>query len=98
MLLTVEFDASADIIDVPAFIIMNVEHYRENFLKWLSDTSNKHAYWWYYENGKIRGLNYRSDALVEWLNAFPLADSNEKAKIISSHVSEYDDTIPSIFF
>ena len=66
MRLFVEFDVSADIIDVPRDVLDNREHLRQRFLKWLYDPNVKHKYWTTF-NGH-RGVCYRSDAFVEWLN------------------------------
>jgi len=97
MLLITKFDISADIIDVPPFIINDIKSYQEQFFIWLCDKNNDHAYW-HYQGGKKYGLNYRSNALIEWLNTFPLADYSEKAEAVEIDVSEYDKALPSIFF
>ena len=97
MLLLVRFDCGADIIDVPQFIIDNVEDYQREFTAWLSDKNIDHAYW-HYENGVKYGVSFRSDALVEWLNKFPLADNSDKAKSVVVGIGKYDKALPSIFF
>ncbi|MCL2199488.1 MAG: hypothetical protein FWB80_11240 [Defluviitaleaceae bacterium] len=97
MLLAVCFDAGSDIIEVPEFIGANAEDYRGQFLVWLCDKNNNHDYW-ICKDGDKWGLSYRSDALVEWLNSFPLSDNDEKARIIVTFVWEYNEDIPSIFF
>jgi len=97
LLLIVRFDMGADIVDTPPFIVESAEEYRKHFLQWLGDKNNNHRYW-YYHNGVKFGLDYRSEAFVEWLNAFPLADNAEKARVVAAHVYEYDETLPSIFF
>ena len=97
MLLIIRFDVDADIIDVPQSIVTNAESYQTQFLDWISNKDNNHAYW-HYVNGEKWGLCYRSDALVEWLNTFPLATSSEEAKIIDNKVKEFDEKLPSLFF
>ena len=98
MQMFVEFDINADIIDVPQSVIDNREDLRSRFLKWLYDKSVKHKYWHTFKDGS-RGVMYRSDAFVEWLNKKVLSDSEQKAAIVEQHVSrdgEYP--LPSIFF
>ena len=97
MLMVIKFDVGADIIDVPQSVIENADEYQKKFSEWLFDKNADHSYW-RYENGKKFGCNYRSDALVEWLNAFPLSDSEEIAKIVAVHVNEFDKTLPYLFF
>ena len=97
MRLFVEFDVSADVIDVPKFVIDNREHIRQRFLKWLYDPSVKHKYWTTF-NGH-RGVCYRSDAFVEWLNETVLKDSAQKAVIVQQYVSVNNKQhLPSVFF
>ena len=47
---------------------------------------------------KYRGVKYRSDAFVEWLNKKVLMDGMEKASILEEHVYEYTDDIPKLVF
>lgn len=103
MLLLIEFDFDADIIDVPETIIDNREIYRKQFLRWLHNSGTKHRYW---VRGKKHaekefvGLCYRADAFVEWLNKKVLDKNIEKATIIQSHVAieDYKNILPSVFF
>jgi len=97
MLIVTKFDVDADIIDAPLSVIEHAEDLQEQFFKWLFDKNVNHSYWWY-ENGLKFGCSYRSNAFIEWLNAFPLKNGDEKATIISTHVAEYDKTLPSLFF
>lgn len=96
MLLVTQFDIDADIIDVPQTIVENAEYFQDQFLKWLYNESVNHSYW-SYKDGKKYGLIYRSDAFVEWLNKYPLKNS-QKAKIVSQHLSEYEKALPILFF
>ena len=97
MLLLVEFDVSADIIDVPQSVIDDRERLSRRFLKWLHDPGVKHKYWTTFSGH--RGLCYRSDALVEWLNKTVLKDSDQKAAIIEQYVSVNNEQhLPSVFF
>ena len=99
MLLVVRLDGSADTIDVPQFIIDDLESYKKQFSDWLCDKSVDHSYWAFTDgNGVKYGLSYRSDALVEWLNAFPLHNTKEKASIVEFDKDEYDTSLPSVFF
>jgi len=97
MLLLIRFDADADIIDIPQFVIAIAESYQTQFLEWLCNKDNHHAYW-HYINGEKWGLCYRSDAFVEWLNAFHLATSSEKAKTMETYVNEWDVNLPVLYF
>jgi hypothetical protein len=85
MLLIVDFSIDTDIIDVPQFIVDDVESYQTQFLDWLFDKTIDHAYW-EYRDGEKYGCNYRSEAFVEWLNAHPLCEMQEKAKVVSSYL------------
>ncbi|WP_292380353.1 hypothetical protein [Methanosarcina sp. UBA289] len=97
MLLVIQFDIDADIIDVPQTIIENAGHYQDQFHKWLSNKAVNHSYW-FYKDGKKYGLIFRSDAFVEWLNKYPLKENSQKAKIVSQHSSEYEKALPILFF
>ena len=102
MLMLVEFDLDADIIDVPQHVIDYRNRYRNQFYKWLSDPSVKHKYWRKVpkkDGGFYMGLCYRSDAFLEWLNR-KLRKTGEQATLVEAHVSieEYHDQLPSIFF
>ena len=71
MKMIVEFDIGADIIDVPQSVIDNRENLRTHFLKWLYDKNTKYKYWVEMKDStgkKMRGVCYRSNAFVEWLN------------------------------
>lgn len=66
MLVKVQFDIDADLIDCSNEIWNNIDKYRTEYLKWLFDKNNDHKYWVYKNGGKF-GCCYRSDAFVEWL-------------------------------
>ena len=98
MRMFIEFDIDADIIDVPQSVIDNKDHLRSCFLKWLYDKSVKHKYWHTFKDGS-KGVLYRSDAFVEWLNKKFLKDSAQKAIIIEQHVAiEGKRDMPAVFF
>ena len=98
MKLLVQFDVNADVIDVPQSVVEQKDLYRSRFYKWLSNESVRHSYWVTFQNGS-RGLRFRSEAFVQWLNKKILRDSEEKAVIVRQYVAadEYAD-LPSIFF
>lgn len=101
MKLILEFDFDADVIEVPQYVLENKEILRKRFLKWLYSKQTRHKYWVILRdsNGrKYRGVRYRSDAFVEWLNKKVLMDGMEKASILEEHVYEYADDIPKLFF
>lgn len=97
MLLFVEFDISADIIDVPQKVIDNRELLRHHFIKWLLNPDVKKKYTATI-NGH-RGLCYRSEAFVDFLNKKVLKDSGQKAFIVEQYVSvKNEQNLPSVFF
>ena len=98
MLLFVEFDINADIIDVPQEIIDNRDILRRRFLNWIYNKNVKHSYWHTFPGGE-RGLIYRSDAFVEFLNRKVLKDSPQKAVIVQQEIPlEQKQDLPSVFF
>ena len=98
MQMMLEFDINADIIDVPQFIIENRELYRSRFLKWLYDKNIHHKYWVKFPDGD-KGLCYRADAFVEWLNKKILKGSTDRAEIVLEEVDiDAYRHLPSVFF
>lgn len=101
MKLVVEFDVDVDIIDVPKTVIDNKDILQKKFLRWLYNKNSKHDYWKIikYDNGSsFCGLQYRSDAFVNWLNKKVLADVNETATIVELHANNPPDNLPKISF
>ena len=101
MKMVVEFDIGADIIDVPQSVIDNRERLRTRFLKWLFDKNTKHKYWVEMKDStgtKLRGVCYRSNAFVEWLNKKVLSKTGESAVVLAENIFEYPDDLPKIFF
>ena len=97
MLLLVEFDINADIIDVPQMVIDNRELLRRQFIKWLNSPDIKKKYT-ATTNGN-RGLCYRSEALVEFLNKKVLHNFEQKAVIVQQEVPVHNEqNLPSVFF
>ena len=99
--MVVEFDISADVIEVPQSVIDNREHLRTRFLKWLYDEKTKHKYWVEMKDStgkKLRGVCFRSNAFVEWLNKKVLSKAEETAVVLAENVFEYPDDLPKIFF
>lgn len=101
MKLILEFDFDADVIEVPQYVLENREVLRKRFLKWLYSGQTRHKYWVTVrdvDGKKFRGVKYRSDAFVEWLNKKVLMDGMEKASILEEHVHEYAEDIPKLVF
>ena len=97
MLLFVEFDVSADIIDVPQWVIDDRQQLSGKFIKWLFSPEVKPKYRKTI-NGHT-GVCYRSDAFVEWLNKKILKESQQKASVVEQYVSiENTQNLPSVFF
>lgn len=82
----VDFSTDADIIECPKWIVPELESYQANFLEWLFDKKNNHAYW-VYKNGEKYACRYRSQAFVEWINMFVLQDNLEKSSVLEVCVS-----------
>ena len=98
MLLFVEFDINADLIDVPQSVIDDREDLSRRFLKWLYDKNSNHRYWYTFPGGE-KGVMYRSDAFVEFLNSQVLMDSAQKAAIVQQEIPrENKQNLPSVFF
>ena len=101
MKLLIEFDVYSDIVDVPEFVIKDIQKYRNKFLDWLYNPKIKHKYWRIGRDAsgrRFKGVCYGSDAFIEWLNAKVLKDSEEKATLVESE-TEYDgNDYPKIFF
>ena len=98
MLLFVKFDINADIIDVPQQIIDDREILRRRFLKWLYNKNTKHNYWYTFPGGE-KGVIFRSEAFVEFLNKKVLRNSMQKAVIVQQEIPlENIQNLPSIFF
>ena len=99
--LLVIIDYDADIIEVPMYVINNKEQLRLRFLRWLYNRFIRHKYWVKSKTGiGYRGVRYRSDAFVEWLNKKVLDKSEERAAVLQEHVTieDYKNELPSIFF
>ena len=47
---------------------------------------------------KLRGVCFRSNAFVEWLNKKVLSKAEETAVVLAENVFEYPDDLPKIFF
>ena len=91
MKMIVEFDISADLIEVPAHVVENRERLRRQFLKWLTGWEGSRRW------RKGGCYCYRSDAFVEWLNKKVLP-REEQAKVLETMLRDWDETLPSIFF
>ena len=86
----VEFDISADLIQVPEWVVRDRESLRRRFLKWLTGFEGSRRY------RKGGCYCYRSDAFVYWLNKKVL--EGEQARVVQEYLREWDETLPSIFF
>lgn len=90
MQMIVEFDISADLIEVPEWVVRDRERLRQRFLKWLMGYEGSRRY------RKGGCYCYRSDAFVYWLNQKVL--EGEQARVVQEYLREWDETLPSIFF
>ena len=101
MKLILQFDLDADIIEVPQSVVENRLLLQKRFTKWLYNKQTKHQYLTVYRDNRgneIRGVKYRSNAFVEWLNKKVIHEECEKARIVAEHVSEYPAELPVLYF
>ena len=97
MLLFVEFDINADLIDVPQSVIDDRDNLSRRFLKWLYSPEVKPRYLVTFNGHRV--VCYRSEAFVEYLNSNALTDSKQKAKIVQQEIPrENKQNLPSVFF
>ena len=90
MQMIVEFDISADLIEVPQWVVRDREKLRRQFLKWLTGLEGSHRY------RKGGCWCYRSEAFVYWLNKRVL--KCEQARVVQEQLGAWDESLPSIFF
>ena len=99
----VELDLHADIIDIPDPVALKIKKHRNRFLDWMYDRNNNHGYWVKGSNGKgswFWGVQYDTEAFVQWLNKYVIKDACEKAVVIERNldVNDYDGVMLRIFF
>lgn len=99
----VALDCYADIIDIPDHVAIRIKKHRNQFLNWIYNKNNNHGYWVKASDGKggwFYGVQYGSDAFVDWLNTKVIKDSNDKAVVVERNldISEYKGDMPYIFF
>ena len=87
----VEFDISADRIQVPEWVVRDRELLRRRFFKWLCGEEGSRRY------RKGGCWCYRSDAFVYWLNKKVLKNG-EQAAVLETMLHTWDESLPSIFF
>ncbi len=85
-----------DIIEVP-YNIFELEKIQSDFFKWIFDKNINHKYW-IIENGEKKYCSYGTDAFIDWLNDTILRDNNEKAYILKSNTSNYNENDKSLYF
>lgn len=87
------YENDCDYIYCPENISISKSEIKQAFYNWIDNTEDEHPFW-VYEDG-FKGLNYRGDAIVYWLNKYIINDkeSIDKAKLLdsfSSKILEYD--------
>ena len=78
-------DGYGDIIEIPDPVALNIKKFRNQFLDWLYDKSNKHPYWVKGDDGNggwFYGVCYDTSAFVEWLNEHIIKNKYEPAIIV----------------
>ena len=91
MQMIVEFDISADLIEVPEWVVRDRERLRQRFFKWLMGFEGSRRY------RKGGCYCYRSDAFVYWLNRKVLRDG-DRAQVLEVGLGDWDRDLPAIFF
>ncbi|MDR7313843.1 hypothetical protein [Brevibacillus nitrificans] len=61
----------------------DIHRLRKEFLAWLYDVQIDHPFW-EYQDGEKFAVNYRSNALVYWLNRHRFRSGAAKAKMIGT--------------
>jgi len=94
----VEMTFDADIIEIPKELVHDLIKIQEEFDEWIHDKSVNHSYWIYKHNKKYCPC-FRGDAFVEYINNFVLEkDAKERAKVLEEYITDYDKSLPSIWF
>lgn len=70
-----------DYIYCPENISISKSEINQKFYNWIDNTDDDHPFW-VYEDG-IKGLCYRGDAIVYWLNKY-IINNKEDAKLLDS--------------
>ncbi|MED1793701.1 MULTISPECIES: hypothetical protein [Brevibacillus] len=84
MIIQVHFSAhDFELISCSAKVGRDIHRLRREFLAWLYDAQIDHPFWEYHEGEKF-AVNYRSNALVYWLNRHRFQTGVAKAKVIRS--------------
>lgn len=93
MLLLTQFKREFDIIDIPQSAYDRITELQDQFFAWRADRSADHPYWVCAGGGDCDDC-YHADAFVNWLNAFPLQESEEKADVVAERVTGDDGKLP----
>ena len=77
-----------DYIYCPENISISKSEIKQAFYNWIDNTDDEHPFW-VYEDG-MKGLSYRGDAIVYWLNKYIINDkeNREDAKLLDSFSSK----------
>ncbi len=93
---------SADIINVPDTIAENINDYQRKFDQWLYDKNNQHGYWATFqsEEGSSTCVMFGSEAFINWLNDYILAEVDEKVifELKDIQLSDKYKALPLIYF
>ena len=98
MLINIVFDYYVDTISVPENIGINISKYQNECDLWLFNELNDHDFWEKDSSGEKLGVGICSEAFIYWLNTYIIKDSNEKAYIVQKGISEYDESLPTLFY
>ncbi len=100
MLVNIFFDeelTELDVIDIPQFVLQDINNIQQMFFDWLFNKNNNHDYW--VRIGDVKKYcSYRSEAFIEWLNSYYLVESKEKALCVSQYEKNIELSRPHISF
>ena len=97
MLLLTQFKREFDIIDIPQSAYDRIAELQDQFFAWRACRTADHPYW-VCEGGGDCDECYHAGAFVDWLNAFPLLESEEKADLVAERVTGNDGKLPLLRF
>ncbi len=92
MKINLVFDYGADVVNVPYFVGAEIKEYRERFDKWCYDKDNVETY-----NKETGVFCFDGKTFADWLNKYELHDP-VKATLLEENVSDYDRSLPTLFF
>lgn len=88
MIIKIDFGFDVDYIYCPNKISTKKEKIVELFSKWIYNENSNHSFWICDEYGNKEGVDYRAEAIIQWINNYTLLDPKDKAYMIASCTSK----------